>query len=400
MASKARLIDALRGVAALSVVAVHTPHWPGGPLLSHPFGLAGFLIDFGRQGVPLFIVISGYCIHHATRGSWASTEKVHVSWSSFFRRRLRRLYVPYLGAIALGLLSLWFITGHDTVLKRLPFDVPIHLLMLQNTLGWPAGGVGNGPLWTIGLEIQLYLLYPLVFCTSQRLGWRITLLAVLTITVLWAVFVPELPARAFGSWTVTFAHPEMWAFEYWFIWCLGAYTCELVAAEFKFPVLWGNVLLFSFLLLGMLTDHRTMFVLENSAIAMQIFWPWLDFLSWLGSRVVHSVSVLSFGTAFSLVIVLGQQLEKSGKLIAQRFLKPLSLVGLISYSLYLTHIPVLVIWRNLVPNTTDNTSVLPWILRYVIDFPVCLLFAAAYFVFVERHFLRQRKATPSQLPAA
>jgi len=394
------LIDALRGLAALAVVAVHTPHWPTGPLLSHPFGLAGFVLDFGRLGVPLFIVISGFCIHHATRAAWNGTRLSDVSWATFFQRRLRRLYVPYVGAIALGLLSLSFVSGQDAVRNCLPHDLPIHLLMLQNVVGWNAGGVGNGPLWTIGLEMQLYLLYPLVFWSSRFLGWRTTLFGVLSITALWTCFVPALSPISLGRWTVTFTDPEMWAFEYWFIWCLGAYTCELTATEREVPRRWGVVLLFVFAFVGVMTDHRTLFVLQNSTFGGQVLQPWIDFLHFLGRRVVHSASILSFGTAFSLVIVLGQQLEKSGLLVARRLMKPLSVVGLISYSLYLTHIPVVVILRSIVPIAADNTSVLPWILRYVIDVPVCVLFAVGYFMVVERHFLRHPAATQMQSPVS
>ena len=89
-----RLLDAWRGVAALWVVMLHmrlpsTPAW---------------LFDFsagGHLGVPMFFVISGYCIANAAMRSLRAPSPV----KHFLGARVRRIYPPYLCAslLAVGL---------------------------------------------------------------------------------------------------------------------------------------------------------------------------------------------------------------------------------------------------------------------------------------------------------
>ena len=100
-----RLLDAWRGVAALWVVMLHvrlesTP----GPLYRFSAG--------GHLGVPMFFVISGYCIANAAVRSLNAPAPVH----HFVTARVRRIYPPYLlaslAAAALSLLLTFLIRRH------------------------------------------------------------------------------------------------------------------------------------------------------------------------------------------------------------------------------------------------------------------------------------------------
>ncbi len=102
-----RLLDAWRGVAALWVVMLHvrldsTPGW-----LFH-------LSAGGHLGVPMFFVISGYCIANAAmRSLQAQRPMLH-----FFKARVRRIYPPYFCAslLAIGLsLALTFLMERHVV---------------------------------------------------------------------------------------------------------------------------------------------------------------------------------------------------------------------------------------------------------------------------------------------
>ena len=108
-------IDALRGMAALGVVLYHAvsrtqnavPH----NFFQWPVKLMQFLSSFGYIGVFLFFVISGFCIHLQWAKSRAGGKEKPIQFGSFWRRRIRRLYPPYLMAFALFMLMAALSTG-------------------------------------------------------------------------------------------------------------------------------------------------------------------------------------------------------------------------------------------------------------------------------------------------
>src|SRR5215218_1506288 len=98
-----RSVDALRGIAALGVVVYHAVEQgkqalPNN-LLAYPLRLVQFISSFGYVGVFLFFVISGFCIHLQWARTRAAGEEPDVRFAPFWKRRLRRLYPPYLIAL-------------------------------------------------------------------------------------------------------------------------------------------------------------------------------------------------------------------------------------------------------------------------------------------------------------
>jgi peptidoglycan/LPS O-acetylase OafA/YrhL len=383
-------IDALRGVAATGVLLVHIPHWPSGPLLAHPFGLAGLALDFGRMGVPLFIVLSGFCIHRSTRQTRHSENPKRISWRQFFGRRLERLYVPYVVAILLGLLSITATTGWASMLTHLPFDLAMHLCMVQNLLIYPSQGVGNGPLWTIGLEFQLYLLYPIIFCSARKWGWGPTLFSVFFINLAWALTVPWVMVRCGASKEVCLGAPVIWVFEYWFIWCLGAYAAELIELRVPFKgrsLVLAGICLFG---LGFASDYRILFVIQNSTTLSGTFSTWLVLMNQRGGSVANVLCIMCFGGAFFLMVIALQKVESATLIARNPLFRVFSLLGLVSYSLYLTHTPVLHMLKATIPPYEDNSALRPWLVGYIFGVPACIAFAGLYYWFIERHFLVKR----------
>ena len=100
-----RLLDAWRGVAALWVVMLHV-RLESTPNLLYQFSAGGHL------GVPMFFVISGYCIANAATRSLDAPAPVR----HFVKARIRRIYPPYLlaslAAAALSLLLTFLIRRH------------------------------------------------------------------------------------------------------------------------------------------------------------------------------------------------------------------------------------------------------------------------------------------------
>src|SRR5690242_13750888 len=96
--SRGRLlsVDVLRGLAAMAVVLTHIQHYSHGGRLDLRFFLVLPLEIVGNMGVPLFIVLSGFCIHLGVAKRMGRTGVIKADWASFWKRRFRRLYPPYL----------------------------------------------------------------------------------------------------------------------------------------------------------------------------------------------------------------------------------------------------------------------------------------------------------------
>lgn len=167
-------VDGVRGLAAMVVLLGHmlftvsTMHRPG---IRHA-GVADVLawpFRFGTEMVFLFLVVSGFSLHYSevarrARGRAASTYR------EFAARRAWRIGPVYYVAMALGLVTWPLVAGY----RNIAFDrhltvggVLSHLLFIHNERnGWRIQV--NGPLWSVAFEVQLYLLFPLLFLAARR----------------------------------------------------------------------------------------------------------------------------------------------------------------------------------------------------------------------------------------
>lgn len=212
------LIDLARAAAILLVAGFHLSIECFGGLAGlesrltftdlHPghFLLALMPFSYGFTGVAVFFFISGFCIHLSYARSRAGGYK------TFYIRRLFRIYPPYF--VALCFFALFFPP------TRLPFDSALnvaqfgsHLLMVHNLDHRSFYGI-NGSFWSLGIEVQLYLIYPLLLRLVRKWGWNRALLAAGAV---------EAAFRA----AMSTGHPlPFWLtatpFSYWFSWSIGA----------------------------------------------------------------------------------------------------------------------------------------------------------------------------------
>jgi peptidoglycan/LPS O-acetylase OafA/YrhL len=322
------VIDLLRGVAALAVVCVHLPFsWSAVPSRIDLPGLGSALplfvtavTDYGRFGVHLFLIISGFCIHlRVARGGSAAG----VDFVRFWRRRLTRLYPPYffalLASIA-GLFVLFAVVGGNRTWpgmfgyessQRFLLDL-LQLVTLTQNLSDASQRVGNGPFWTLALEEQLYFLYFVLLLLRRRLGWRWTLASIAAVTFAWRALplvVPGLP----GEWNVL--GPARWL-----EWALGALAVEAFFGTVHLPR-WSR-------------DGRAAVALLGLAVLVNV--PSIA----VAVPALSIVSDAAFGVAFFAIV--NWACAFRARELRQRPLQVLAAVGLFSYSLYLTHEPVIV----------------------------------------------------------
>ncbi|MGP3916883.1 acyltransferase family protein [Nonomuraea sp. 10N515B] len=147
--SRLAWLDALRGIGALAVVGEHLTTW------AMPW-LRPTALNLGVYGVLVFFLVSGYIIP-------TSLER-HGDVRAFWIGRLFRLYPLYLTVIGLVLALAWWIPIRPEV-ARDASSVAAHATMLMDAVG--AAGVLN-TMWTLSYEMLFYLLVVALFVT----GWR------------------------------------------------------------------------------------------------------------------------------------------------------------------------------------------------------------------------------------
>lgn len=163
-------LDALRGLAALSVVfwhffcATYTLPKAWGPLF-----MPMYWVTRGDAAVVMFFVLSGFVL------SLPFLEGRGLSYKFFVIRRICRIYLPYLIGIALSILAVTFVAqtkrpGLSDWLNQV-FDVPFrpgtaleHLFLIGNI----HSNAYNNAIWSLIQEMRVSLLFPLLFWVVSR----------------------------------------------------------------------------------------------------------------------------------------------------------------------------------------------------------------------------------------
>jgi peptidoglycan/LPS O-acetylase OafA/YrhL len=309
-------IDGLRGLAILSVVLFH---------VGFPSFAGGFV------GVDVFFVISGFLI----------TSLIHpqmraggFSFAAFYERRIRRLFPALFAVVAACLILATLLLPID--LRFFSLSIAATVLFAANFLFWATTGYFDSSAdsklllhaWTLSVEEQFYILFPAFLLLTLRYLPRhaqglILALAVLSIAASATVAGSD-PAAAFFL-------PFFRAWEL----LLGA-----LLAMNAIPPVASPVLRDSFSLLGMFFVGYAVFTYtEGTALSG-----------------VHAL-LPCIGTA--LLIHTGRDgKSRMARILA---LRPLQFVGLISYSLYLWHWPLVVFakyFANQDLNLTEQLLVL------------------------------------------
>ena len=178
-------LDGIRGLAALYVVVHHIflRAWPGYPADHAPFWAAGFV--YGRFAVVVFIVLSGFSLGLApARSGWRLD-----SLSRFAQRRAWRILPPYWAALVFSLAMTWFVLAQPGWPRPDGKSVVVYALLAQDAV---SVGSPNRAFWSIAIEAQLYLLLPLLLLTLRRTSAAVMLSAVTLVVLTAGVLAPHL----------------------------------------------------------------------------------------------------------------------------------------------------------------------------------------------------------------
>ena len=343
-----REIDGLRAVAVLPVILFH----------------AGFgAFSGGFVGVDVFFVISGYLI---TSLIVAEKEAGTFSLIGFYERRARRilpaLFLIMLACIPFAWIFLFPSDARQFAQSLVSVSTFSSNLLFSRQSGYFYPDSPNKPLlhtWSLSVEEQYYLLFPLFIILAWRLGkrWTLVLLAVACITSLciseWqSLFQPQkafflLPARGWELLLGGFA---------------AFYLLGNNAPSIRQPLasqilsLTGAIMIFSAVFSF---DEQTVFPGLNALIP-----------------AVGALFIILFASPKTL----------TGKLLAS---KAAVGIGLISYSAYLWHQPLFAFARQILESP-------PLSLFYVLT-AVTFLLAYLSWKYVETPFRRPSGFSKSQV---
>jgi len=163
-------IDGLRGLAVLIVLLYH--HWGFAGFNELRLGLLNLadFLEHGVHGVHIFFVISGFCLAWPFSGP-AGKSLAQLSLRPFLQHRFARLAPPYYVVLFLSALPVFAAAYVKTGLipVNLWWDLLAHSLFVHN-LSVEYTTTFNMALWTLALQFQFYLLFPLLLLLRGRTG--------------------------------------------------------------------------------------------------------------------------------------------------------------------------------------------------------------------------------------
>lgn len=195
------LIEFLKGYSILTIVIFHylqTFHWQN---------LAGKLIFFGGTGVHLFILLSGF-------GLYFSYLHKPIPFSKFLKKRISKVYVPYIIIVLISAFITMFIPIYKGSLYALFGHIFLYKMFDESIIG----SYGY-PLWFISMIIQFYLMFYPILWIKNKMKLNFFLIISFVISIIWIIFIILSGKDEFRIWN-SFFLKYLWEFN------LGIYLAQ------------------------------------------------------------------------------------------------------------------------------------------------------------------------------
>jgi peptidoglycan/LPS O-acetylase OafA/YrhL len=352
-----------------------------------------FLWNYGQSGIHLFFVLSGFLLFTPYARAMLNGRPA-PSTKRFFQRRALRILPAYWVCLAILSATQFGQLASPAGLA----NIGVHLLMLHDDVASMNRAI-NGPFWTLAIEAQFYLVLPIFawaiarFVGATRSRWRVVI----------GVLAVVLGALALRS------------------------VDEVVQGHFEhIPGIRGDVAkLFVHATLGVQGKYLEVFALgmlcsvlyltaQEESRRMRRRLPWIGVALVLAALVtmiglahldmrqdILTPPYFMFTHAFDPLVIGGPLLTglpyaalTLGVLWAPRWLRaifeawPLRFIGLISYSLYLWHLPILAFASRYAVALPQDVRIG---FEVFIGFAVAVPVAYLSYQLVERPFLARRR---------
>jgi peptidoglycan/LPS O-acetylase OafA/YrhL len=331
-------IDGLRAIAVLAVVFYHA-------------GIAGF--SGGYVGVDVFFVISGYLI---TRLLIAETDSNNnINLGNFYLRRIRRLLPAFaFTAIYTSIIAIWLFSPQE--LESYGAALLHSVLSISNIYFYTESGYFDSssklnPLlhtWTLSVEEQFYMVWPILLLLAASKKW----IAPVSTVILGLTSLYFAQKYIEGYTAAVFYLMPFRIFEF----AIGASLVWISRIQFNLSSFKEPLLLF-----GLILIIYSVFKYNE-----QTLFPGLSAL------------IPCLGAA---MCIYAGDAKYTGKLLNNKLFIS---IGLISYSLYLAHWPVIVFYKKYIGNDE-----LTRVDKVIVLLASCLIAIFMYF-FIEKPFRKPK----------
>lgn len=328
-------LDGLRGLAALYVATGHARWllWEGGERFkqSHSysrigkaFALGMSMFKFGHEMVLFFFVLSGFVIHQKYSLKLAKGQDTHFTFWPYFMKRLKRIMPPYLFALLLTMIC-------DSIVAHYQFSIYTHstpmpvinenitffhswttlignIFFLQDVYV-PIFG-SNGSIWSLKYEWYFYMVYPVLLFTNKRFPK-------LTTGVVAGIFLLYVAGLKTGFILLDQVMAAL------FSWWAGAIIADIYTGHVKV----NRLLVYPFMIIV----------------------PLIPFIYGSGLPTLIKDQVIALGFSGLLLLLLDYRNKEAIKHFAS-----LKWLGDCSYTLYLIHIPILVLANGILLRINNN----------------------------------------------
>ena len=289
-------LDGLRGISILLIVVGH-------------LGL-GHIVP-GGFGVTIFFALSGYLITSILLGDMAAER---FSLANFYRKRVARLLPSF--AVVYGIMLLvtciWFPASNYSwqgVLMQI-----FYLANYASVYAIPCAVVGAGIVWTLAIEEQFYILFPMVLKrvhhvdARRMVAWMVALcLVALGMRIFYRIVCDKPPIYTYNLTECRF-DAILWG-------------CALAVIHARIPEWWRQIA----------RPRAFLFGVGLILVSLMIRDP--------NFRETLRYSMQSFGILFVIAFCVDETWFTGGWRLLRAVLSwpPLVYVGVISYTLYLVH---------------------------------------------------------------
>ncbi len=324
------ILDGLRGVAAITVVAFHI-------LEAFATSHLDQMINHGYLAVDFFFLLSGFVIGYAYDDRWRQ-----MSFAGFFRRRLERLQPMVIMGMFIGAVCFYF---QASALWPMISAVPVWMMLLvmivgftllplppaMDIRGWQEMHPLNGPAWSLFFEYIVNILYGLFIHRFSRTALSVLVLLAGCMLIHFAVTNPN--GDVIGGWALEPVQLYTGLTRVLYPFFAGLLLFRISKLTFiKNAFLWCSILLLVILFMPRIggSEHLWMNGLYDASCIVCIF----PFIVWMGA---------------------------SGEVTGNTAKRICTFLGDISYPVYITHYPLIYIYTAWVAdNKIPLSKGWPW----------------------------------------